>query len=45
MDIGTESPAITIEPIESPVPGKNIPAPPEPVYAPEPVEVPELVPA
>jgi hypothetical protein len=44
MDIGTEEPAITIEPIENPVPGgpAREPAPePEPVEVPaEPVEVP-----
>ena len=48
MDIGTESPAITIEPITIPVPGHTPePAPAEPSYVPEPVpvETPELVPA
>ncbi len=39
MDIGTEEPAYTIEPLENPVPGKKLPAPQEPAQSP--VEVPE----
>lgn len=47
MDIGTEQPMITIEPIEIPVPDQKRTAPPEPSYEPEPVKQPdeELVPA
>jgi hypothetical protein len=41
MDIGDEDAPYTIEPIEDPVPRKDPPVAPEP----EPVEVPELVPA
>jgi len=48
MDIGTEQPAITIEPVTIPVPDQP-PAPQEPEVTPAPVEVPveapELVPA
>lgn len=41
MDIGTESPAITIEPIRDPVPRER----PEPEIAPAPERKPEPVPA
>jgi len=49
MEIGTEQPAITIEPLESPVPGEELPtAPSEPEIEVEEVEVEreeELIPA
>lgn len=47
MEIGTEKPAIVIEPIESPVPGVENPAMPEPEIETETVEVEEeeLIPA
>lgn len=42
MDIGKEGSPYVIEPIVEPVPGRTpAPAPVEPDYAPEPVEVPE----
>lgn len=46
MDIGTESPAIVIEPVEIPVPDRK-PAPAEPEHTPEevPEREPEKVPA
>jgi len=43
MEIGVEEPAITIEPVEEPVPGEREPAPAEPVEVPE--REPEKVPA
>lgn len=45
VEIGTEDPLITIEPVQEPVPNPA-PAPdPDPTPEPEPVETPELVPA
>lgn len=44
MEIGTEKPTIVIEPVVEPT-HKDQPAPAEPVYTPEPVEEPELIPA
>lgn len=45
MEIGTEGPAITIEPVESPVPAeRDHPAPSEPEYEPEPEKAPEREP-
>ncbi len=35
MDIGVESPAIVIEPVEEPVPGEREPAPEAPIEVPE----------
>lgn len=35
MDIGVEEPAITIEPVEEPVPAEREPTPAEPVEVPE----------
>lgn len=47
MNIGEESPAIVIEPIEVPVPGVQVPGPAEPDYEIEPAHVTEeeLIPA
>lgn len=46
MDIGKEHPAITIEPLESPVPGQEPERMPDPVReTPDPVRQPEKVPA
>lgn len=46
MEIGTEKPAIVIEPLESPVPGEELPAMPEPDIEVEEVEKEEeLIPA
>ena len=37
MDIGKPKRTIVIEPVEEPIPGKEVaPPPPEPVYEPEP---------
>jgi hypothetical protein len=47
MEIGTEKPAIVVEPIESPVPGVELPTVPEPEIEVEEIEVEEeeLIPA
>lgn len=44
MEIGTEKPAITIEPLENPVPSEQPEAVPDAEPEPVPVEAPELEP-